>query len=294
MLDADFSFDGTSGFVGGCDNKVYRWDFNTGKFDPLGSHNAPVKNVFWVPDLNSVVTASWDGSIRIWDIRSPNPTVINIGEKIACMDVKGSLIVAGMDPTSQKVYCFDTRRGTSPMYTFAGETQYNGAPLKSQYRSVAIMNDGNGFSIGSVEGRVAVRVFDKLNDDKVSYTFKCHRIKESATARLEQSLVFSVNSLSFHPTNHTVISTAGSDGVYYFWDLKSKSKLKESAPSQFGNNPSDRVPITASSFNNTGNMFAYALGYAWDYGVNGYNAQSYPNSILIKNVEPNDLAPKRN
>jgi len=78
-----------------------------------------------------------------------------------------------------------------------------------------------------------------------NFSFKCHR---------EGSNVYAINAISFHPLYGT-FSTAGSDGSFNFWDKDSKQRLK-----QF---PNLRSPITATSFNKNGSIFAYALGYDW-------------------------------
>src|ERR1044071_8495038 len=78
-----------------------------------------------------------------------------------------------------------------------------------------------------------------------SFSFKCHR---------EQNYVHAVNAISFHPMYGT-FSTAGSDGTFNFWDKDSKQRLK--GFSSIGG------PITSTSFNRNGTIFAYALSYDW-------------------------------
>jgi mRNA export factor len=58
----------------------------------------------------------------------------------------------------------------------------------------------------------------------------------------------------FHPTYGT-FSTAGADGTISFWDKDSKQRLK----TLFKANGT----IACSAFNNTGNIFAYAVSYDW-------------------------------
>jgi len=84
----------------------------------------------------------------------------------------------------------------------------------------------------------------------MNFSFKCHR---------ENSNVYAINAISFHPIYGT-FSTAGSDGTFNFWDKDSKQRLK-----QFTN---FNMPITATSFNKNGSIFAYALGYDWSKVIN--------------------------
>ena len=36
----------------------------------MGRHDAPVKCVEWLPGRALLATGSWDGSLRLWDLRS--------------------------------------------------------------------------------------------------------------------------------------------------------------------------------------------------------------------------------
>jgi WD40 repeat protein len=37
----------------------------------VGSHDAPVRCVEYAPDVNAVVSGSWDSTVRLWDPRGP-------------------------------------------------------------------------------------------------------------------------------------------------------------------------------------------------------------------------------
>ena len=113
-------------------------------------------------------------------------------------------------------------------------------------------------------------------NDRLNFSFKCHR-DEKPTPN-----VYPVNSLAFHPTYGT-FSSAGGDGTYYFWDKDSKQRLKSSA--QVGG------PITASTFNRNGSIFAYSVGYDWHKGVEG----AQPNmkyEIYLNPTKDEDIKPK--
>lgn len=81
-----------------------------------------------------------------------------------------------------------------------------------------------------------------------NFSFKCHRDEKAIPS------VYPVNAISFHPVYGT-FSTAGGDGCYFFWDKDSKQRLK--------NGPNCGSPISATAFNRSGNIFAYALSYDW-------------------------------
>jgi mRNA export factor len=36
-------------------------------------HDAPIKEIAWVPEMNLLVTGSWDKTIKYWDTWQQNP-----------------------------------------------------------------------------------------------------------------------------------------------------------------------------------------------------------------------------
>lgn len=70
------------------------WDLGQNQFQQVGQHGAGVKSVFFVPELNQLLTGSWDKTMKFWDLRSPNPTfTYNLPERCYAMDVRGDLLV---------------------------------------------------------------------------------------------------------------------------------------------------------------------------------------------------------
>lgn len=93
-----------------------------------------------------------------------------------------------------------------------------------QTRSIACFPDGTGYSIGSIEGRVAVQHID---DSKASsnFSFKCHRADQKGPGfKTGSQAVSAVNAIAGHPLG--TWATAGSDGVINQWDYVSRTRLK--------------------------------------------------------------------
>jgi len=88
-----------------------------------------------------------------------------------------------------------------------------------------------------------------------------------------------VNDIAFHP--YGTLATVGSDGRYSYWDKDARTKLKTS--------DAWPQPITRCCFHSGGQMFAYAVGYDWSRGHEGYNAQQKTHILLHgcnKEMEP--------
>jgi len=107
-------------------------------------------------------------------------------------------------------------------------------------------------------------------DSSHNFTFKCHRRDQTPNAK-DQSLVYAVNDISFHPVQGT-FSTCGSDGTVHFWDKDAHIRLKSlaSAPG----------PVAATAFNCDGSIFAYAVSYDWSKGYTGMTP-GHPNKIML-------------
>lgn len=112
----------------------------------------------------------------------------------------------------------------------------------------------------------------------LNFSFKCHRDPPSNNV----TAVYAVNDISFHPV-HGTFSTAGSDGTFHYWDKDAKHRLK--------GYPNVGGSITATTFNKTGNIYAYAVGYDWSKGYQGNNPQ-YPNKVMLHPVAPDECKPR--
>lgn len=228
----------------------------------IGQHDAPVKGVGFLRNSNLVVSGGWDRKLKFWDTRSPQPAgVFELPERVYAMDVRENLLVVAT--AGRHVMIYDV---TSQPKEFARKE----SPLKFQTRCIACFPDSTGFAIGSIEGRVGIHYIHKVAG-KDSFAFKCHR---------QDNNVFSVNAICFHNQFGT-FATCGSDGVINFWDKDNKQRLK-------GFNAIQRT-ISAASFNQQGNLFAYASSYDWSKG----SMHVQPgNEIFLHYVTEDEIRPK--
>lgn len=72
----DWKDDNSQIFMATATNAVKAWDLAGNRVADIGQHQAPVKDVFYVKDMNQcVVSSGWDGFVKVWDTRSPNPVI---------------------------------------------------------------------------------------------------------------------------------------------------------------------------------------------------------------------------
>jgi len=275
VLSVCWNKDGTKILSGGADGAGRMFNVTTGQTSQVAQHDAPVKAVKWIesPQGGILATGSWDKTIKFWDLRSPTAMFsINLPERVYTMDVLYPYMVVGT--AERHVQIFNLSNPTTPWKTFA-------SPLKWQTRAVACFGAGPpGFAIGSIEGRIAVQFFEESEAAK-NFSFRCHRRDQSNTAK-DQSLVYAVNDLSFHPV-HGTLASCGSDGVINYWDKDSRIRLKAFDPVAGS--------ITTTSFNRTGTLLAYAISYDWSRGHVGMTS-GYPNKVMLRAVSDEDVKRK--
>lgn len=288
VLCTDFNHDGSMCFIGSADNTVRMWQLGQPQAQVIGRHDKPVKCVQYVQVNNTplVVTGSWDQTIKFWDMRQPNPIQsIPLQERVYAMDCRSPLMVVGTADVPA------AKRGNQPelryVYTFNLQNFQQGqphsfdpSPLKHQTRCLATFPDQSGYAIGSIEGRVAIQHVDASKKDK-NFAFKCHRQPGQPVQGKQTSEVYAVNAIAFHPLG--TFATAGSDGVFNFWDKDSKQRLK--------NFPRCNGPISAATFSPDGSVFAYSVSYDWSKGREYYNQQA-PNDIYLHAVEAQEVQPR--
>lgn len=258
--------DGTTVFTGGCDKQVKMWQLSSGGQPvTVGMHDAPVKDLAWIPEMNLLATGSWDKTLRYWDLRQPNPVHVQaLPDRCYALTVRHPLMVVATADRNLIVYNLQNPQA---------EFKRISSPLKYQTRCVTAFPDQQGFLVGSIEGRVGVHHLDDSQQSK-NFTFKCHR---------EGNDIYSVNALNFHPVYHT-FATAGSDGTFNFWDKDSKQRLK--AMSKCSN------PIPCSTFNNDGSIYAYAVCYDWSKGAENHNPSTAKTCIYLHATQESDVKAK--
>jgi mRNA export factor len=137
VLCTDWSHDGMRVFSGGCDNLVKCWDLGSNQQMQVATHGSAVKSVFWIKNLNLLVTGSWDKTIKYWDLRQQQPTAtIQLSERVYCMDVKHPVLVVGTAPENKKsqIHIFNLDQPHKPYRSIE-------SPLKFQSRCVSIFPD---------------------------------------------------------------------------------------------------------------------------------------------------------
>ena len=223
MLCMGWREDGRAVLVGGADDMVSEWRLDTNAVTPVARHSAPVKCLKWMPTVGLLVTGSWDKTVGFHDPRVPlgGPPVmapIPVADRVYSLDATDTAIVVAQAERRVSVLTFDVRMAAKA----ASVARDMASPLKFQTRAVKVHGSGQWFALGGIDGHVAMRSMDPAQD-KFPNAWKCklHRTTEATAA---------VNSVDFCPAAPHIMSTAGSDGRFFFTDLNTKMVVKEGAP----------------------------------------------------------------
>lgn len=267
VLDCCFQ-DAVHAFSGGVDNTIKAFDFNVNSETVIGSHDAAVRCVEHCSEFNTIVTGSWDSTVKLWDPRSPGATgSFSQPDKVYTMGVCGDKLCVGT--AGRRVLVWDLRN-------MGYVQQRRESSLKYQTRCIRCFPNKQGYVLSSIEGRVAVEYLDPSPEvQKKKYAFKCHRIKEDGVEK-----IYPVNAIAFH-TQHNTFATGGSDGFVNIWDGFNKKRL-----CQFHRYPTS---IASLSFSHDGSLLAIASSYMYEQGESDTEPSD---EVFIRRVSDQETKPK--
>jgi len=254
---------------GGLDNSLKCYDINSGCEGVHGTHEAAIKCVEYSSEVNTIVTGSWDSTIKTWDARAPTCTgTYSQPDKVYSMSLAGDKVVVAT--SGRKVWVWDLRSMSAPQ-------QKRESSLKYQTRAVRCFPNKSGYVLSSIEGRVAVEYLDQNSEiQKKKYAFKCHRLKENGIEN-----IYPVNSIAFH-RDYNTFATGGSDGYVNIWDGHNKKRL-----CQFHRYPTS---IASLSFCCDGSVLAIASSYLYEQDTPP--EQIPEDAVFIRFVSDQETKPK--
>jgi WD40 repeat protein len=200
------------------------WDLAGRREVPVGAgHKREVSAVVFLPDGKTVISGSWDTTLKLWDVDTSRVVRTFTGHTGSIFSLAlapdGQTFLSASDDNTIRLWTVGSEKATR---TFTGHTR--------AVASVAFVPDGKAFVSASGDG--TVRVWD-VATGKILSTFSGHGK--------------TVNSVAVAPDGKTVASR-GDDGTIRLWELASGSELRiiQSADSS--------VPFDALTFARDGTL----------------------------------------
>ncbi|CAD5216934.1 unnamed protein product [Bursaphelenchus xylophilus] len=228
LLDACGSCDNSMILVGGRDKQPTIFDVESGKMlKRWRDHGGPINAVQFNEDSRVALTASQDGTVRCFDVRSRAPPFQVLDEatdNVLSLSVTSHEIATGSADGHLRLY--DIREGRL-FIDFVGES----------VTSVALSDDNQTCLVSSMDG--FVRLFEKCNGTLLN-DYSAHKNKEY---RVEST---------FLATNDQIAS-GSEDGHLYIYDLINSKVL-----ARLDHSPNKFVPSLAAHPTKTGLLLSAA------------------------------------
>eukprot|EP00758_Cryptobia_borreli_P017165 Tbor_TRINITY_DN6166_c0_g2::TRINITY_DN6166_c0_g2_i1::g.21493::m.21493/K14298/RAE1, GLE2; mRNA export factor len=254
-------------FYGGVDRKVMMWDLQSQTAQQVGSHDLAISSMEYVHSGGVsqpfLMTGSWDGTVRLWDLRSPQPAKVeNFGGPVFAMDAQSSSPLASF-ALGRKVILYHLQQ-----YSIVKEVPINSV-VKFGIRCISNSPDRKYFVYGSSEGRFACSPItvnqNPSPDDMPISCFKAH-YKEVSPKKF---IMHQTNFVKVLKNRSSIAISGGGDGTVKVWRLNTKNNITEFDTHSFRNqttNAVEPIPISAGDATHDGNIVAIGNSYDWAGG----------------------------
>ena len=279
-------------YSGGADDAVRSLNVETETLSELGRHRAPVSCVATdaSEELRSiVVSASWDKSAAVWDVRTPKKVhELPLPERAYTLSLRYPDALLGTANPGE-LLLFDLRKMPPVPKLCHQKEELKKHPMRSACLFPAgLYAGGSGFCCGTYDGRVGVNFAPPVatppppqaptEQQKKDYllamkqwghdfTFKCHREVQPVPqgAPPKPSTVYAVNALAFNPKKPELLATGGADGEVWLWDIRARERKCRLVTA------SAACGIASLDFSSQGDLLAYSHSDDWTKGEQRYN-----------------------
>lgn len=243
--DVSWGDDGTKVFMCGYDKKVQCWDLTSEEILDIGRHESVASICTWIktPNYTCLMTGSWDGIMKFWDLRSKNPfKIMKLSESCHSVDfVWPKAVVAGKTFVTGLTFEKEPKEEFSRYYQPFSRSKIKILKNKLRIPTYYALIHKENISLIPFSEKIGVK---PLN---VNYDNFCN-----------------MQDFAFHPINGTFASVRN-DGRYSFCTMNKPRKMFISKK------VSQDLPVCC--FSDDGQLFAYARGEAYQDHCKFYKAK---------------------
>ncbi|XP_042496349.1 mitotic checkpoint protein BUB3.3 isoform X2 [Macadamia integrifolia] len=261
LLDCCFQNESVA-FSAGTDGCIRRYEFDSGVTEIIGNHDDLSTCIEFSEATCQVITAGLDKKIMSWDLRIKNGGghSIFVSSEVDTMSLCGIYMLVAI---GRSINVYDLRSLEVPV-------KENDSNMDYQIRCVSSFANGEGYAVGSIDGRAALRSLSPSKANEMGCVFRCHPKSRDGRHHL-----VTVNDIAFHPNCYGAFVTGDNDGYAIMWDGKSRKRLFEYSSS-----------VASLSYNCEGQILAVASSYTYQEA----NEIETPPQIFIKRMDENDMA----
>uniref|UniRef100_A0A1D1YCC5 Mitotic checkpoint protein BUB3 n=1 Tax=Anthurium amnicola TaxID=1678845 RepID=A0A1D1YCC5_9ARAE len=246
-------------FSSSSDYRIRRYDLPSGKQEVMGKHDDVATCVDYSEETGQLISAGLDKKLMLWDIHATNRKSgsLEMDTEVTSLSLCGYYIVVAVG-TLTNVY--DSR-------SLKGALQSEGSSMDYQLSCVRSLSKNEGFVVGSVDGRVALKFLEASRPREMGCIFHCHPRSMDRRRHL-----VTINDIAVHPLHDTFV-TGDNEGYAIIWDAQSKKRLFEF--------PRHINSVASLSYNHSGQKLAIACSHTYQNA----NEMEETRQILIHEVD---------
>ena len=76
---------------------MHLWNLQTNQLRQVAAHQEPIRHVDYIKEMDVLVTASWDRTLKYWDLRQQNAVAtVSLPERVFAFSVAHPLVAVGL------------------------------------------------------------------------------------------------------------------------------------------------------------------------------------------------------
>ena len=264
-------------FAGLATGDIAAVKMETGEVARVGSHEAPICGVFWMPDKECLMTLGFDNLIRFWQLNGSErfDHEIKLPLKTHACAFDGHYLAVGSEDST----FFITNLRNMPNSHFPNNpNDYTVKDLRrfSKFTCCSILGEKGRVSFGTVDGR-SLHLEFRENSNGIQILDEMVSVSQKMSDSKGKSIYGQVNCIDLGCYKYDpFVMTGGSD------DLRGGNLYKKSAMHPISSTTSSVGATTAVRLSPDLDFVAFATGCDWLKGLHELDTMKRPRIAVVK------------